>query len=159
MYLFSFFLDYKYPYCQEIKPVSPKINQSWIFIGRTDAEAKTPKLWPPDEKRQLTGKDPDARKERARGDGGNRGWDGWMASPTQWTRVWANSRRWWKIGKPGGLQSMGSQRVRHDWVTKQQQTYCWTIYNWNFYLLEHRWKLPLNRIYKLLISDVLFYMC
>ena len=57
---------------KKIQPVYPKRNQSRIFIGRTDAEAKTPKLWPPDEKRQLTGKDPDARKERARGEGGNR---------------------------------------------------------------------------------------
>ena len=49
-----------------------------------------------------------------------RGWDGWMASPTQWTWVWANSRRWWRIGKPGMLQSMGSQRVGHNWATEQQ---------------------------------------
>ena len=53
------------------------------------------------------------------GEGDNRGWDGWMASPTQWTRVWANSRRWWRTGKPDVLQSMGSQRVRHDWVSEQ----------------------------------------
>ena len=51
-------LDYK-----EIQPVHPKGNQSWIFIGRTDAEAETPILWPPDEKNWLTGKDPDARKD------------------------------------------------------------------------------------------------
>ena len=49
--------------CKEIKPVSPKGNQSWIFIGRTDAEAKAPTLWPPDAKSQLTGKDPDAGKD------------------------------------------------------------------------------------------------
>ena len=54
----------------------------------------------------------------------DRGWDGWVASPTQWTWVWANSRRWWWTGKPGVLQSMGSQRVRHDWVTEQQQRVC-----------------------------------
>ena len=47
----------------------------------------------------------------------DRGWDGWMASPTQWAWVWANSGRWWRTGKPGVLQSMGSLRVRHDWVT------------------------------------------
>ena len=51
----------------------------------------------------------------------NRGWDGWMASPTQWTWVWASSGRWWRTGKPGVLQSMGSQRVRHDWATEPQQ--------------------------------------
>ena len=49
---------------------------------------------------------------------GDRGWDGWMASPTQWTWVWASSGSWWRIGKPGVLQSMGSQRVRHDWATE-----------------------------------------
>ena len=49
--------------CKEIKPVNGKGNQSWIFIGRTDAEAETPKLWPPDEKNWLTGKDPDAGKD------------------------------------------------------------------------------------------------
>ena len=45
---------------------------------------------------------------KARGEGDNRGWDGWMASLTQWTWAWANSRRWWRTGKPGVLQSMGS---------------------------------------------------
>ena len=48
-----------------------------------------------------------------------RGWDGWMASPPQWTWVWASSKRWWRTGEPGMLQSMGSQRVRHDWATEQ----------------------------------------
>ena len=56
-------------------------------------------------------------KGRRRGD--DRGWDGWMASLTQWTWVWASSRRWWKTGKVVVLQPMGSQRVRHDWVTEQ----------------------------------------
>ena len=51
-------------------------------------------------------------------EGDNRGWDGWMASPTQWTWVWASSGSWWWTGKPGVLQSMGSQRVRHDWGTE-----------------------------------------
>ena len=50
----------------------------------------------------------------------DRGWDGWMASPTQWTWVWANSRRWWKTGRTGMLQSKGSKRVGHDWATEQQ---------------------------------------
>ena len=51
---------------------------------------------------------------KAGGEGDNRGWDGWMALLTQWTWVWANSRRWWRTGKPGVLQSMGLQRVGHD---------------------------------------------
>ena len=49
---------------------------------------------------------------------GDRGWDGWMASPIRWTWVWASSTSWWWTGKPGVLQSMGSQRVRHDWATE-----------------------------------------
>ena len=55
---------------------------------------------------------------KAGGEGDDRGWDGWMTSPTQWTWVWASSRSWWWTGKPGMLQSVGSQRVRHDWVTE-----------------------------------------
>ena len=75
--------------------VHPKGNQSWIFIGRTDAEAETPILWPSDEKNWLTGKYPDAGKDWRREEN-DRGWDGWMDSLTQWTWVWASSgRRWW----------------------------------------------------------------
>ena len=55
------------------------------------------------------------------GEGDDRGWDAWMASATQWTWVWVSSRRWWRTGKPGVLQSMGWQRVGHDWVTEKQQ--------------------------------------
>ena len=51
-------------------------------------------------------------------EGDDRGWDGWMASPTWWTWVWVNSGSWWWTGRPGVLQFMGSQRVRHDWVTE-----------------------------------------
>ena len=56
------------------------------------------------------------------GEGDDRGWDGWMASPTQWTWVWVNSRSRWWAGRPGVLQSMGSQRVGHDWVTELKWT-------------------------------------
>ena len=52
---------------------------------------------------------------KAKGEGDNRGWDGWMASPTQWTWVWVNSGSWWWTGRPGVLQSMGLQRVGQDW--------------------------------------------
>ena len=55
---------------------------------------------------------------KAGGEGDDRGWDIWMASPTRWTQVWANSRRWWRTGKPGVLQSTGSQRVEHNWATE-----------------------------------------
>ena len=56
------------------------------------------------------------------GEWDDRGWDSWMASPTQQTWVWVNSRSWWWTGKPGVLQSMGSQRVRHDWATEVNWT-------------------------------------
>ena len=58
------------------------------------------------------------RKIEAGGEGDDKGWDGWMASPTRWMWVWVNSRSWWWTGKSGVLQSMGSQRVRHDWATE-----------------------------------------
>ena len=60
---------------------------------------------------------------QAGGEGDARGRDGWMASLTQWTWFWTSSRRWWRIRKPDVLQSMGSQRVKHDWGTEQEQTY------------------------------------
>ena len=105
--------------CKEIQPG----DQSWVFFGRTDAEAETPVLWPPDVKRWLIWKDPDAGKDlRAGGEGDDRGWDGWMASPTQSTWVWVNSGSWWWIGRPGVLRFMGSQRVGHDWATELNWT-------------------------------------
>ena len=54
----------------------------------------------------------------AGGEGDDRGWDGWMASPTRWKWMWVNSGNWWWTGRPGVLQFMGSQRVRHDWATE-----------------------------------------
>ena len=93
-----------------------KENQSWVFIGRTD-EAETAILGPPDTKSWhiwetlLLGKIEGRRRMGQQK-------DGWMASPTQWTGVWVNSRSWWWIGRPGMLQSMGSQRVRHNWATE-----------------------------------------
>ena len=59
---------------------------------------------------------------RAGGEGDDRGWDGWMASPTLWKWVWASSGSWWWTGKPGVLPLMGSQRVRHDWATELKWT-------------------------------------
>ena len=78
---------------KKIKRVHPKGNQPWIFIGRTDAEAEAPILWPPDAKNWLIGKDPDAGKDWRWEEKGTEGWNGWMASPTQWTWVWENSGR------------------------------------------------------------------
>ena len=75
---------------KEIKLVNPKGNQPWIFIGRTDAEAL---LWPTDAKSRLTARLWCWERLRAGGERDSRGWDGWMASLTQWTRVWANSKK------------------------------------------------------------------
>ena len=109
--------------CKEITAVNPKGNQSWIFIGRTDAEAETLVLWPPDEKNWCIRKDPDAGKHwKAGREVDDRGLDGWVASPTQWTWVWVNSGSWWWTGRPGVLQFMGSQRVGQDWGTKLNWT-------------------------------------
>ena len=102
--------------CKEIQPVSPKGNQSWIIIGRTDAEAESLILWPSEVKRRLFPWCWERLKAGEEGD--NRGWDGWMASLTRWTWVWASSKSWWWIGKPGMLQSMGLQRVGYGWVTE-----------------------------------------
>ena len=72
------------------------------------------------------------------GEGNNRGWDGWMASLTQWTWVWVNFRSWWWMGRPSVLQSMESQRVRHDWAIELNWTEC---SKWDL-LLEIQWTYP-----------------
>ena len=95
--------------CKEIKSVHPKGNQSWVFIGRTDVEAETPILWPPDAKNWLIWRPWCWERLKVGGEGDDRGWDGWMASLTQWTWVWASARSWWWTGKPGMLPSMGLQ--------------------------------------------------
>ena len=104
--------------CKEIHPVHPKEDQSWVFIGRADAEAETPILfhlmWRVDslEKTLMLG---GIWGRRRRDD---RGWDGWMASLTGWTWVWVNSGNWWWTGRPGVLRFMGLQRVGHNWATE-----------------------------------------
>ena len=104
--------------CKEIQPVHPKGDQSWVFIGRTDAEAETNTLvtlckvlthW----KRRWCWEGLGAV-----GEGDDRGWDGWRASLTWWTWVWVNSGSWWWTGRPGVLWFMGLQRVGHDWATE-----------------------------------------
>ena len=95
--------------CKEIQPATLKGNHSWIFTGRTDAKALI--LWPPDEKNWLTGKDLDAGKDWRQGEKGTTedemaGWHHWLDG------------HWWWTGKPGVLQTMGSQRVEHECVTE-----------------------------------------
>ena len=102
--------------CQEIQLLHPKGNHSWVFIGRTDAEVETPIFLATWCKERTHWKRPWCW-ERLKA-GGDRGWDGWMASSTRWTWVWVNSGSWWWTGRPGMLHSMGSQRVRHDWATE-----------------------------------------
>ena len=108
--------------CQDIQPVHPKGHQSWLFIGRMDAEAELPILWPPDVKSWLIGRPWCWERLKAGGEGVNRGWDGSMASLTQRPWVWVNSRSWWWTGRPGMLQSMGSQ--------SQIRLSDWTELNW-----------------------------
>ena len=99
-----------------LKEINPEYSLEWLllklklqYLGhlmwRADSLEKTLMLW------RIEG-----RREED-----NRGWDGWMASLTQWTWVWASSRRWWRTGKPGLLQSMGLQGVRHTWAAEKQQ--------------------------------------
>ena len=105
---------------KEIKPINPKVNQLWIFIGRTDAESEAPILWPPDAKNWLTGKDPDAGKDWRQEEKGTTedemvGWHHWL-----------NGHEFEQTPEVGdgqgslALQSTGLQRVGHDWVT-------WTV--------------------------------
>ena len=103
--------------CKEIQPVHPKGNQSWIFIGRTDAEAETLVLWSPDAKDQLIEKDLDAGKDWRQEEKRTRGWDGWMASPTWWAWVWTSS------GVGDGQRNLvccspWGHKVGHDWATE-----------------------------------------
>ena len=104
---------------KKIKPVHPKGNQSWIFIERTDAKVEALILWPPDMKTQLMGKDPDAGKDWRQEEKGMKedemiGWHHWL-----------NGREFKQTLGDGEGQGCacpwGSQRVRHDWVTEQQQ--------------------------------------
>ena len=126
-------LEIKYPFIpkyllfqspldrKEIKPVNLKGDQPWIFTGRTDAEAEAPVFWSSDVNRWLWKSPSCWERLRAGGEEGIRGWDGWMASLMQWTWTWANFGRLWGTERPGMLQSMESQRVRHDCATEWQQ--------------------------------------
>ena len=109
---------------EEIQPVHSEGDLPWDFCGRNDAKAETPVLWPPHAKSWLIGKDWCWKGLGAGGEGDDRGWDGWMASRTQWTWVWVNSGRWRWTGRPGVLRFMGSQsRTRlSDWTELNWRT-------------------------------------
>ena len=84
---------------------------------------------------------------KAGGEGDDRGWDGWMGSLTQWTWVWVNSRSWWWTEKPGILQSMGSQRAGHNWVTEL-----------NLYVaLSMAWDLHMYLLYIYIILQITYF--
>ena len=105
-------------------PVSSEGDQPWDFFGRNDAKAETPVLWPPHAKSWLIGKDSDCWEGLgAGGEGDDRGWDGWMASLTQWTWVWVNSGSWWWTGglaccdSRGRKESDTTERLNWtDWI-------------------------------------------
>ena len=105
---------------REIKSVSPKENQPWIFIGRTDVEAEAPIFRPPDAKSQLIRKDPDAGKDWRQEKKGVTedemvGWHHRLNG-----HEFEQTGRWWRTAKPGVLQSMVLKRVEHDLTTEQQ---------------------------------------
>ena len=103
--------------CKEIQLVHSKGDQSWVFFGRNDAKAETPILWPPNAKSWLIGKDWCWEGLGAGGKGDDRGWNGWMASPTQWMWVWVG------VGDgQGGLACCNS------WGRKESDTTEWL--NW-----------------------------
>ena len=92
---------------------------------------------------------------KAGGEGDDRGWDGWMSSLTQWKWVWASSRSWWWTGKPGVLQSVGTQRAEHDWWLN------WTEFRLHFFAvvstrsldLADKWK---GQIFRVLVNFLHF---
>jgi len=108
--------------CKEIQPVHPKGDQSWVFIGRTDAEAETPTLATWCEELTHLKRPWCWERLRAGGEGENRGWDGRMASLTWWTWVWVDSGIWRWTVRSGVLWFMGSQRVGHNWATELNWT-------------------------------------
>ena len=103
--------------CKEIQPVHSEGDHPWDFFERNDAKAETPVLWPPHVKMTHWKRLWCWEGLGARGEGDDRGWDGWMASLTRWRWVWVNSGSWWWIGSPGVLRFIGSQKVGHNWVT------------------------------------------
>ena len=107
---------------KEIKPVNPKGNQPWLLIGRTNAEAEAPILWPPDVKSQLTGKDLDTGKDWGQEEKGaiedeTIGWH-YRINELEFEQILGDSEG---QGSLAVLQFMGSQRVGHNLVTEQQQ--------------------------------------
>ena len=103
--------------CKKMQPVHPKGDQSWIFIGRTDDKAENSNTLATWCKELTQWKRPCCwERLKAGGEGDDKGWDGWTASPTWWTWVWASCRSWWWTGKPGC--SLWGCKVGHNWLTE-----------------------------------------
>ena len=115
--------------CKEIQPIHTKGNQSWKKYSSEGLMLKLKLqyfghlMWRIDSLGSLMWG----------GEGVDRGRDGWMASPTQWTWVWVDSGSWWWTGKPGVLRFMGLQRVGHDWVTELSWIYMGSL-RWSYFL-------------------------
>ena len=110
--------------CKEIKQGNLRRNPPWILIGRPDATAEDIVLGPPDVKSWLFTSGEELKRPLILGkvEGGRRmGWQRvrWLHHITEWTWIWANSGRQWRIGKPGMVQFMRSQRVRNELATEQ----------------------------------------
>ena len=124
--------------CKKIQPVHPKGDQSWVFIGRTDAEAETPSIpchlmqrTDSLEKTPMLGKIEGGRRRATENEmvGGHHQLE-W------WTGVWVSSGSWWWTGKPGALQPTGSQRVGHDWET--ELIFVYTLRSWTHCPTTHK---------------------
>ena len=135
--------------CKEIQPVHPKGGQSWVFTGRTDVEAETPKFGHLMRRADSFEKTLILGRLKAGGVGDNRGWDGWMASLTRRTWVWVNSGSWWWTMRPGVLWFMVMQRVGHDWVTELNWTELTAL---SFYKGKNR---PLGETKRLVVDKLL----
>ena len=109
--------------CKEIQPVHSKRNQFWIFIGRSDAEAEIPSTFATWCKELTHLKRWCWERLKAGGDRDDRGWDGWMASPTQWTWVWVDSGNWWWTGNPA------VPGVEESNTTEQLNWCCYQLYH------------------------------
>ena len=99
-----------------LKETSPEYSLEGLIIH--SVWSWNSNIWPPHAKSWLIWKDPDTGKDWGQEERDDREWNGWMASPTQWTWVWVNCGSWWWTGRPGVLRFIGSQIVGHDWTTE-----------------------------------------
>ena len=125
--------------CKGIQPVHPRGDQSWVMVGRMMLKLKLQYFSHLMRRADSFEKTLMLERLSAGGEGDSRGWDGWMASPTQWTCIWVDSTSWWWTGRPGLLWFSGSQRIGHDWAAEINWTECLSFF---FYLC-----LTLSRIY------------